>query len=185
VSYFCLSGAHMLIDQPNHKLPLHQKLLVQAFNFKVATDVSGITYSKLCRAFPDRLNDLLTSAKLRTRIGVIAGLRGTPVDCCVNLCVAFTSLYADEEQCLHCPKPRYKPDPHFPNCRIARQQFQYIPIIPQLIALYRNPTMACKIFSKPMDVALGLSTDFQVLQADLLAPHHLQLQSPLFNLYPT
>jgi hypothetical protein len=111
----------------------------------VATDISGITYSKLRRAFPDRLDDLPTTAKLRTRIGVIAGLRGTPVDCCVNSCVAFTGPYADEEQCPHCPEPRYKPDPHFPNRRVARQQFQYIPIIPQLIALYRNPTMAGKM----------------------------------------
>jgi hypothetical protein len=184
----------------DHKLPPHQKLLVQAFNFKVATDVSGITYSKLRRAFPDRLDDLPTTAKLRTRIGVIAGLRGTAIDCCVNSCVAYTGSYANKELCPHCPEPRYKPHPRFPDQRVARRQFQYIPLIPRLIALYRNPTMAHKLryrslrqvaedtitdifegdfyrrllgrrvtvraetlehryFSKPTDIALGLSTD--------------------------
>jgi hypothetical protein len=188
------------MDIPDHKLPQHQKLLVQAFNFKVSTDISGISYSKLRRAFPDRLGDLPTSAKLRTRIGVVAGLRGTAIDCCVNSCIAYTGPYADEERCPHCPEPRYKLDPHHPGRRLARRSFQYIPIIPRLIALYRNPTMARKMrhrsrrevaadsiadifdgdfyrqlcgrrvtvgaetlkhryFSKPTDVALGLSTD--------------------------
>ncbi|KAG8743239.1 hypothetical protein FRC10_000240 [Ceratobasidium sp. 414] len=189
-----------LVRTGGHKLPPHQRFLVQAFNYKVTTDISGISYSKLRRAFPDRLGDLPSASKLCTRVGVVAGLRSTEVDCCVNSCVAFTGPYKDEEYCPHCPEPRYKPNPRFPDRRVARRVFQYIPIIPRLIALYRNLAMARKLryrseqpvtpglladifdgdfyrqllgrqvtvgaetirhnfFSKPTDIALGLSTD--------------------------
>ncbi|KAG9125491.1 hypothetical protein FRC07_007398 [Ceratobasidium sp. 392] len=188
-----------LIRTGDHKLPHHQKLFVQAFNMKVSTDITGISYSKLRRAFPDRLGDLPTEAKLCTRIGSISGLDGSPVDCCVNSCVAFTGDYKDEVICPYCPEPRYKTDPRSGR-RVAQRQFQYIPIIPRLIAYYRNPLMARKMryrserqtapdsmsdifdgsfyrqlldrrvtvgaetlghryFSKPTDVAFGLSTD--------------------------
>ncbi|KAG9119148.1 hypothetical protein FRC07_005985, partial [Ceratobasidium sp. 392] len=133
-----------LLRTGDHKLPTHQKLFVQAFNMKVSTDISGISYSKLRRAFPDRLGDLPTEAKLRTRIGVISGLDGSPVDCCVNSCIAYTGPYKDEVICPYCPEPRYKTDPRSGR-RVARRRFQYIPIIPLLIAYYRNPTMACRM----------------------------------------
>ncbi|KAF8607417.1 hypothetical protein BDV93DRAFT_424119, partial [Ceratobasidium sp. AG-I] len=182
------------------RLPENQKLLVQAFNYKVSTDISGIAYSKLRRAFPDRLSDLPTAAKLRTRIGVLAGLRGSAIHCCINSCIAYTGAYTDEENCPYCHEARYKPHPRVPTRRIARLRFQYIPIIPQLINLFRDQAMARKLryrstrqvtpnsiadifdgkyynqllgrhvtvgaetlehcyFSKPTDLALGLSTD--------------------------
>ncbi|KAG8764402.1 hypothetical protein FRC12_008110 [Ceratobasidium sp. 428] len=130
-----------LLRTGDHKLPTHQRLFVQAFNLKVSTDISGISYSKLRRAFPDRLGDLPTEAKLRTRVGIISGLNGSPVDCCVNSCIAYTGPYKDEVICPYCPEPRYKTHPRSGH-RVARRQFQYIPIIPRLIAYYRNPTMA-------------------------------------------
>ncbi|KAF8599738.1 hypothetical protein BDV93DRAFT_448838, partial [Ceratobasidium sp. AG-I] len=190
----------MLINILDHCLPQNQKLLVQAFNYKVSTDISGIAYSKLRRAFPDKLADLPTAAKLRTRIGVLAGLHGSAVDCCINSCVAYTGNYHDEEHCPYCNEPRFKPHPSVPARRVARMRFQYIPIIPRLINLFRDATMARnlryrstrqatpnsigdifdgqyykrllgqqvvvgaetlkhKYFSKPTDLALGLSTD--------------------------
>ncbi|KAF8595637.1 hypothetical protein BDV93DRAFT_409083, partial [Ceratobasidium sp. AG-I] len=191
------SFANTFLD---HHLPKNQKLLVQAFNYKVTTDISGIVYSKLRRAFPDRLGDLPTAATLRARIGVLAGLRGSAIDCCINSCIAYTGDYSDEEDCPYCSEPRYKPHPHVPARRVARLRFQYIPIIPRLINLFRNHAMAQKLryradrpttpgtiadifdgefyrrllgqrvtvgaethnhyyFSKPTDLALGLSTD--------------------------
>lgn len=174
--------------------------LVRAFNFKVSTDISGVAYSKLGRAFPDQLGDLPSAATLRTRAGVLSGLRGSAIDCCFNSCIAYTGDYADEEQCPHCAEPRYKPHPRFPARRIPRRQFQYLPIIARLANLFRDPSMARKLryrsnrpvspnlisdifdgeyyrqlldrhvtvgaetlqhkyFSKPTDLALGLSTD--------------------------
>lgn len=126
-------------------MPKSQKLLVQAFNYKVSTDISGIAYSKLHRAFPDRLADLPTTAMLRTRIGVLAGLRGAPIHCCIKSCIAYTGDYADEESCPYCNEPRYKPHPTVPARRIPRMRFQYIPIIPRLRNLFRDPVMARKL----------------------------------------
>ncbi|KAF8667769.1 Transposase family tnp2 [Rhizoctonia solani] len=189
-----------LVRTGDHKLPDHQRLLVQAFNLKVLTDISGISYSKLRRAFPNQLGNLPTESKLQTCIGVISGLHGSGVNCCVNLCAAYTGAYANEVICLCCSETRYQPNPCRPDCHIPRWQFQYIPLVPRLIAYYQNPLMACSMqyclerqrsldllsdifdgsfyrqllgccvtvgaetldhhyFSKPTDVALGLSTD--------------------------
>ncbi|QRW24227.1 Transposase family tnp2 [Rhizoctonia solani] len=189
-----------LVHTVDHKLPDHQQLLVQVFNLKVLTDISGISYSKLRRAFPNQLGNLPTESKLQTCIGVISGLRGSGVDCCINLCAAYTGAYANEVICLYCSEPRYQPNPCRPDCCIPRWQFQYIPLVLQLIAYYQNPLMARSMqyclerrrspdllldifdgsfyrqllgrcvtvgaetldhhyFSKPTDVALGLSTD--------------------------
>jgi hypothetical protein len=190
----------LLIDVSEHKLPRHQRLLVQAFNYKVNTDISGVAYSKLRRAFPDRLADLPSHARLRTQIGAISGMRGARIDCCVNSCVAYTGPYAEETVCPYCPEPRYKPNPRDPTRLVSRRVFVYLPIIPRLMNLFRDPAMAQRMryrstrepdpnstgdifdgkyyrdlrgrrvtvgattlkhryFSKPTDVALGLSTD--------------------------
>jgi hypothetical protein len=173
-------------------------MLVQAFNYKVSTDISGVAYSKLRRAFPTRLGDLPTHSQLRTRIGVLSGMRGARIDCCVNSCIAYTGPYANELVCPYCPEARYKPNPRNPTRLIPRRYFVYLPIIPRLANLFLDPEMARRLryrtkprpnsitdifdgtyyrsllgrrvtvgaetlehkyFSKPTDVALGLSTD--------------------------
>jgi hypothetical protein len=94
----------LLTHWTEHKLPRHQRLLLQDFNYKVNTDISGVAYSKLCIAFPTRLRDLPTHSQLRTCIGVLSGMRDTRIDCCVNSCVAYTWPYTDELVCPYCPE---------------------------------------------------------------------------------
>lgn len=135
----------MLIGLLDFYLPTNEKLLVQAFNYKVNTGISGIACSKLRRAFPDRIVDLPTSDKLHSRIGALAGLRGAAIDCCINSCMAYTGDYKDEDTCPYCTEPRYKSHPSVPARRVPRMPFPYIPIIPRLPTLFLDPTMARKL----------------------------------------
>lgn len=115
---------------------------VRGFNFKVDTDMSARAYDKLPRAFPDELGDLPKHYALRTRIARLSGIKGVRIDCCVNSCMAFTSPFDALDYCLCCGENRYRSrlDPNAP--RTARKYFQYIPLIPRLINMYRHPETA-------------------------------------------
>ncbi|CAE6454697.1 unnamed protein product [Rhizoctonia solani] len=55
------------------QLPDHHRMTVRSFNYKVDTDISGHAYSKLRRAFPDRLDDLPPERELARQIAKISG----------------------------------------------------------------------------------------------------------------
>ncbi|CAE7076308.1 unnamed protein product [Rhizoctonia solani] len=115
---------------------------VRSFNYKVDTDMSTRAYNKLARAFPDELGDLPKHHALRTRIARLSGIKGVRIDCCVNSCMAFTGPFAVLNYCLYCEEDRYRPRPT-PNARPSpRKYFQYLPLIPRLINMYRHPQTA-------------------------------------------
>ncbi|KAH7325403.1 hypothetical protein B0J17DRAFT_541479, partial [Rhizoctonia solani] len=124
------------------QLPEHHRLTVQAFNYKVDTDISGRAYSKLPCAFPDHLADLPMEPTLQKQINKISAFGARVIDCCINSCVAYTGEYEHLESCPWCDAARYKPHPNNPARCLPRQTFQYLPLIPRLINLYRNPDMA-------------------------------------------
>ncbi|KAF8600273.1 hypothetical protein BDV93DRAFT_401157, partial [Ceratobasidium sp. AG-I] len=133
------------------KLSALDMLYIRAFNFKVDTDITGRAYSKLPRAFPE-LDQLPTEHRMRTRIAFLSGIKGVRIDCCVDVCVAYTGEYEPLDTCPHCGKDRYEPDPQRPGHQRPRKTFQYIPIIPRLINMYRDLEMTRK---------LGYRGDFQ------------------------
>ena len=55
--------------------------------------------------------------------------------CCVNSCVAYTGKYANLNDCPFCQEPRYFDDVK----QKPRYKFSYIPLIPQLKAIFTNP----------------------------------------------
>ncbi|KAF8666235.1 Transposase family tnp2 [Rhizoctonia solani] len=124
------------------KLADYHKLTVEAFNYKVDTDISGRAYAKLPRAFPDRLPDLPTDPKLPKQINKILTYVPYTIDCCVNSCIAFTGRYKDLIGCPWCGQRQYKTDSRNTRLRRPRQQFQYLPIIPQFCNMYLSRRMA-------------------------------------------
>ncbi|EUC56560.1 transposase family Tnp2 protein [Rhizoctonia solani AG-3 Rhs1AP] len=115
---------------------------VRGFNYKVETNITANAYDKLPRAFPDELGTLPKQYALRTRMARLSGIKGVRIECCVNSCMAFTKPFDTLDNCLFCDEDRYRPrkDPNAP--RTARKFFQYIPIIPRLINMYRHPDTA-------------------------------------------
>lgn len=122
-------------------------LLTQAFNYKVNTDISGVAFSKLSRAFPTRLHDLPSEQCIRTRVTTLAAFDGVKVDCCINSCIAYTGVYKDLDTCpyLECKQPRFEDDPNNPGKQRAQCVFLYIPLIPRLLNMYRDRAMAKKL----------------------------------------
>lgn len=62
----------------------------------------------------------------------LSGVKPVQYDCCIGSCMCYTGHYSSLR---HCP---YYHEPRFDCKNKARHQFQYIPIIPRLVALYTN-----------------------------------------------
>jgi hypothetical protein len=121
---------------------------MQAFNYKVDTDTSGSAFSKLPCAFPTRLDDLPSEKHIRTRIKTLTGIQGVKIECCVNSCIAYTGIYRNLVECPYpkCREARFVPDPNKPGAQCPRRIFFYIPIIPRLVNMFRDPAMASKLY---------------------------------------
>ncbi|KAH7338738.1 hypothetical protein B0J17DRAFT_570826, partial [Rhizoctonia solani] len=118
---------------------------VRGFNYKVDTDMSARAYDKLPRAFPDELGDLPKHYALRTRMARLSGIKGVQIECCVNSCMAFTNPFDTLDSCLFCGEARYRKQTNPNACSVPRKYFQYIPLIPRLINMYRHPETAEKL----------------------------------------
>ncbi|KAG9079918.1 hypothetical protein FRC06_007318 [Ceratobasidium sp. 370] len=109
-----------LMRDGGFQLPDEDGLLVEGFNYKVDTKITGRAFSKLPRAFPGRLGDLPTEERIRTRVATLAGIQGVFLDCCINSCMAYTGTYKRFDKCLYCGEARYKPNPDRPGQVKAR-----------------------------------------------------------------
>ncbi|CAE7185763.1 unnamed protein product [Rhizoctonia solani] len=108
-------------------------LAVRQFGTVTQSDYERIRYS-----YRHKLA-LLTTQRLRTRIAKLSGVEPVEIDCCIEVCHAFTGKYAEETVCSECNQPRYdyKGRP--------RQIFQYLPATARLQALFNNPDMVRKM----------------------------------------
>jgi hypothetical protein len=109
--------------------------VIRAHNYKVNTNLGARAYSKLCRAFP-ALHTLPSLKRLRTHIKLLSGVEPVRYDCCIKSCCCFTGPYAGLTKCPYCGQARRTASGK------PRQTFSYIPLIPRLVALYRNPAVA-------------------------------------------
>ncbi|KAG8686434.1 hypothetical protein FRC11_008958, partial [Ceratobasidium sp. 423] len=125
------TGGQKLIDE--------DMKTIWGFNYKVDTDMSARVYDKLPWAFPDELGNLPKHHALRTRIARLSGIKGVHIDCCVNSCMAFMGPFAILDYCLYCEQDRYHPRNNPNALPSPRKFFQYLPLIPQLINMYRHP----------------------------------------------
>ncbi|KAG9126384.1 hypothetical protein FRC07_003631 [Ceratobasidium sp. 392] len=117
-------------------------LLAEAFNYKVTLDATGCAFETLPYAFPGRLDGFPRESEYTTRILQLTGMKGTRIDCCINSCVAYTGPYKKRLECPRCGAFRYKRDKRSRTGVRSRRHFLYIPLIPRLINMYRDPTTA-------------------------------------------
>ncbi|KAJ7656727.1 hypothetical protein DFH06DRAFT_922235, partial [Mycena polygramma] len=104
---------------------------IRAFNFKADTQITDAAYNKLSLAFP-QLADLSSLYVLQKRIAFLSGVKAVRYDCCINSCMCYTGHYSTLKRCVFCHEDRFDGDGK------PRRQFQYIPLIPRLVALYTN-----------------------------------------------
>ncbi|CAE6471640.1 unnamed protein product [Rhizoctonia solani] len=81
---YAQDAQHELLQQGGLQSPEYHRLTVQAFDYKVDTNISGRAYTKLPRAFPDHLGDLPMDPKLQKQINKISEFTSRSIHCCVN-----------------------------------------------------------------------------------------------------
>ena len=106
-----------------------------AHNYKVSTNLGARSYVKLPRAFPS-LRNLPSLKLLRSRLKFLSGVMPVLYDCCINSCCCYTGPYVELTQCPYCGELRRTQSGR------PRKTFMYVPIIPHLVNLYRNATVA-------------------------------------------
>ncbi|CAE6504462.1 unnamed protein product [Rhizoctonia solani] len=110
-------------------------LAIRQFGTLTQGDYERIRYS-----YRHKLK-LMSPQRLRTRIAKLSGVKPVNIDCCVNICHAYTGKYANETVCSQplCREPRYdyKGRP--------RQTFQYLPTTPRFQAMFNNPELIRKM----------------------------------------
>lgn len=110
------------------------------FNYFITQGTIREAYEALWMAFPE-LEDISSICLAQKTMAKLSGLSPKYVDCCVNSCCCYTGKYKTLECCP------------FPNCNEPRsnksgqprKQFQCLPIIPCLPALFLNRTTVEKI----------------------------------------
>lgn len=103
---------------------------VKTYKLQMEVNLGSNAYQKIRATFDD-LN--LPSIKaLRHEMHNLCGLEPILYDCCKNSCLCFVGPYADLNDCPYCNHGRFKPDGRPYN------QFHYLPLIPQVRALYAS-----------------------------------------------
>ena len=110
--------------------------------FLSTTNASEETYNKsragVLRRHPD--DDVLSYARVKSKIAELSGVSPIVRQMCINSCVAFTGPFDNLEECPICHEARYLDDTSTP-----RRVFHTIPIGPQLQALWRTKESAQNI----------------------------------------
>ena len=113
---------------------------IRAFNYFMTQGTTREAYEALRSAFPE-LEDIHSIYLAQKTVAKLSGLSPKYVDCCINSCCCYTGKYKTLDRCpfTDCNEPR-----HDESGR-PRKMFQYLPIIPRLIALFRDKATAEKM----------------------------------------
>jgi hypothetical protein len=121
---------HLVADDLNER----DKLILRAFAFKIRNHLADDAFKQLPFVFK---SDPLPSWKeTRSRVAFLSGLDPVLYDCCPHSCCCYVGPHATLDRCPYCDTPRYKSD------RRPARVFVYIPLIPRLVALYRQRDFA-------------------------------------------
>ncbi|KEP45905.1 transposase family Tnp2 protein [Rhizoctonia solani 123E] len=102
---------------------------IQLFGHISERDYECIRYS-----FKQHIR-LMSIYRVHKRLSQLSGINPITVDCCTNICHAFTGRYADEEVCSTCQHPC------FDSNRKPFKVFEYLPTTPRFQGYYNNPDM--------------------------------------------
>jgi hypothetical protein len=116
---------------------------LESFDFYVEHRPTEELY-KVCieryQAIGAEPDERLRSIKqLRSLACKLSGFTPKEIDCCINTCVAFTGYLKNMDKCPVCGEPRLDEKQKW------RNTFSYLPLIPQLCALYTSPDIAKKM----------------------------------------
>lgn len=108
-------------------------MFLRAFAFKTEENLSDKSYERLRHTFAE-LN--LASFKVtRSRAQFLASFKPIPYDCCINSCCCFVGPRKDDQECPYCSEARFNGQGK------PRKRFTYIPLIPRLVAYFKNPLL--------------------------------------------
>ncbi|KIO25445.1 hypothetical protein M407DRAFT_75728 [Tulasnella calospora MUT 4182] len=99
-------------------------------------------YQKLRCTFPNL--DLPSLQVLRRQVQDLSSIKVIRYHCCPKSCICYVGAYADRQSCHHCNSPRFKPD------GTPAKLFHYLPIIPQIRALYAGRSSAARMRYRQM-----------------------------------
>ncbi|KAF8700610.1 hypothetical protein RHS03_06610, partial [Rhizoctonia solani] len=91
-------------------------------------------YEQIQYSFKEKLH-LLSTYCLHKKLAQLYGIKPVTVDCCINVCHAFTEQYAEETCCSTCKQQQFdaKGKP--------QQVFEYLPTTPCFQGYFNNPDM--------------------------------------------
>jgi Transposase family tnp2. len=113
------------------------KLILRAFTLKVKSHMTDDAYEKLSFVFPSE--PLPSWKETKSRTAFLSGIDPILYDCCPSSCCCYTGPNASLDKCPHCHMLRYNPDGQ------PKKKFVYIPLIPRLVAFFKNPDLAEKM----------------------------------------
>jgi hypothetical protein len=107
---------------------------IRTFNFLVQNKPSVETYGDIQDTYvhKDSHTPLPSLKAVRRRMLELSALKPMEYHCCKNSCVCFTGYLHDLDECPHCNTSQLSP------AGTPYSTFSYVPLIPQLRALYRN-----------------------------------------------
>lgn len=101
--------------------------------------ISKRNYERICFSFCDKIQ-FLSVYRTTQKLALLSGIKPVLVDCCKNVCHAFTGPYVNETICSVCKEPRFdlKGQP--------QQCFEYLAMNPRLLGFFKNPEMIEKMY---------------------------------------
>lgn len=112
-------------------------MALKTFKLQMEVNLGHNAYQKLRCTF-DEL-DLPSLQVLRSKVQALSSISLVKYHCCPNSCICYVGAYANRQQCHHCNAPRFKPD------GTPAKLFHYLPIIPQIKALYAGRASASRM----------------------------------------
>ncbi|KEP46055.1 transposase family Tnp2 protein, partial [Rhizoctonia solani 123E] len=96
--------------------------------------ISQRAYERIRYSFKQNVR-LMSVYRIHKRLAKLSGINPVTVDCCMNVCQAFTGDYADDQACSYCQHPRL--DLNGKPYKV----FEYLPTTPRFQGYYNNPDM--------------------------------------------
>lgn len=108
---------------------------IRAYKYQIEVNLGSNAFAKLLYTFPE-LDSIPSLKALRSQMQAMSGLKPELYDCCTNVCICYAGAFADVVTCPYCHEPRRHSN------GASRRHFAYLPVIPQLQAMYANTKMA-------------------------------------------
>jgi hypothetical protein len=118
------------------ELPLsdEQRQTLRAIAYKLKHRQTEAAFNDLPFVYPN--SETPTWKAAQTQLLKISGLAPILYDCCINSCCCFAGPHVNRTMCPYCNEARYD------QSKQPRRRFSYIPLIPRILAAFRNAEQA-------------------------------------------